>query len=201
MSRRERLPIRPAPTVAPRYPRVGVVWSAFAAGTLGGALVVPAAHADCALPSHTGSATPGDPGPADKGHGKKGTAKTPTPPPPRPDLPGKLAAALPPPPLGGEPMAVGVVTPMGTLQRTAPPPTPRGGPIHVTPPLPGSEPAVALPRPFGRPGTPAKKKPEPVGLDGDTAHVGPLRYIHPHGPDEPCLGPDERTGRLVIRFG
>ena len=193
---RSRLPIRPAPPTRPRYPRAGVVWGAFAAGALG---VAPAiARADCALPEHGGAVDPGGKGTVKKG-GKKPT--TPVKIDPRP-LPGKVAMPVPPKPptqLGGEPMQV---TPPGMMVAprppVPPPPPPNGGPVGVSPPLPPSHPTggkPVSPEPPKPPSTPSKPDPQ---LDGDVAHVGSVRYIHPHGPDEPCLPPG--SGRLVIRF-
>jgi hypothetical protein len=204
---RPRLPIRPAPPSRPRYPRVGAVWGAFAAGTLSGLLSPAIAHADCALPEHRGAVDPGTPGTVKK-PGKKPIAAVADDPPP---LPGKrvpLPRPEPPRQVGGEPMRVDPPGVMVAPRPLPPPPqpltddvppavahpiAPSGGPVHVTPP--------PLPHPLGgkpiAPQAPRPKRAEPQ-LDGDVAHVGSVRYIHPHGPDDPCLPPG--AGRLVIKL-
>jgi hypothetical protein len=202
---RDKRPIVPAPKQRVRYPRVGVVWGAFAAGTLSG-LVTPAiARADCALPEHKGAVDPGG-----KATGKKGTKTMPVAVNEHPPLPGRMVAPHPPRPqaLGGEPMPVqppGQAVspkpptppplprePLGGVEAPVAPVAPQGGPASVAPPQPKPHPLGGKPM--------APKPPKPDHLDGDQAHVGRPIYIHPHGPDEPCLPPGLNTGRLIIKF-
>ena len=185
MSARDIRPIVPAPASRPRYPRVGAVWGAFAAGTLGVSLVPSAAHADCALPAHAGTVDPaaseGKTGDGTTSDGKNTKAKKPKVPKfeePRP-LPGRM---LPPQPPGGEPMMVAPVTVEGKPSMVKPP---DGGPPRVVPPqietvrpMPGWLMPVAPVKPCKLPmkGAPTGKRPQ---LDGDVASVGAVRL----GPD------------------
>jgi len=157
VSAHSKLPIRPARRTSPRYPRVGVVWGAFAAGTL---VVGPSmAQADCALPAHRGAVDPG-------GNGKGHKAPRPTPVAVSQPLPGKIAAPKPTPP--GEAVAVQPPAPIGPPQQI------RGGgqPARVAPPKP---PAKVPPR-----------KVPPLDGDVAHVGPFRTLYVHPHGPDEPC---------------
>ncbi len=120
MSRFSR-PVTPAPNARVRYPRVGAVWSAFTAGTLGVVgLGADLAHADCALPAHAGAvaptATPAKSG-GGKKSGKQAVEKRPEAPVTRPPLPGAEPAVVPPVP--GGPVRVrpldGKIAPVGRI--------------------------------------------------------------------------------------
>ncbi len=173
--------IVPALPARVRYPRFGVVWGAFAAGTLGPLL----AHADCALPDHTAT-TDATPSSAAKRQplavgDEKGAKKA------------------------AEPKRISMRT-AGVPARVEPvsvPPTPAVTPVvdgqrpSVAPPVPGglapAHPATPPPQPPKKPPAPPSEEPH-AGLDEERSVV-----IHPHGPDEPCHHGDGR--RYFVRFG
>src|SRR5262245_40147467 len=162
MRPRQVRPIQPAPPTRPRYPRVGVVWRAFAAGGLSAVLGPSIARAECSLPtakeSDHGAFLPSAIG--GKKNGKKAT------PMPRPQLPGKLMSTLPVP---GTRIPVSPPSERrlgGVVASVEPPPlAPRGEPARVVPPPPPGRSAPA------KPATTPTQKPEPVHVDGDVAHV------------------------------
>ncbi len=174
-------PITPAPIARTRYPRVGAVWGAFAAGTLGGAagLTGGVARADCALPAHEGA--------ADAQRGKRAAAlpkgnesaiakKSSA---PRVEKKAKVRVAIEP-----------IMHTGGVAVSVHPPKLP-----DYLPPVPPrhERPAQAQP-----PAVPPQPPPEP-----DESQIGPgppehTVLIHPHRPDEPCQHGE--AGSFLVRY-
>ena len=102
--------------------------------------------------------------------------------------------------------------PVGAKKQVATQPTPAAAPSPrpampgVPVPVPGGrmpviEGKTRAPEPTEQPDPKSKHKPKAPELDGRRAVVEhAFIYIHPHGPDEPCLEADPETA-CFLRFG